>query len=161
MFHESSILARMKSPERSRPCRIAMRILVEDLADTRTVRLVGELDAFTAPEVLDALRHALVRRPTILAVDLSDVEFLGVGGLEVLLRMRRVAERGGTAFVLTGDTRPEVKRLLGIVGWGLTMLPRHISAASALGRPAARAAGGRARFSRRPRGFEPLRAVRS
>jgi anti-anti-sigma factor len=134
---------------------------VEDLADTRTIRPVGELDTVTAPELLKALRHALIRRPTILAADLSDVEFLGVAGLEVLLRMRRVAGRGGTAFVLTGDPRPQVTRLLGIVGLGVTTLPRRICGASASGRPATRAAGGRVRLSHGPRESAPMRAVPS
>jgi anti-anti-sigma factor len=151
----------MKSLDHSHPHGVSLRILVEDLADTRTIRPAGPLDTGTAPELLKVLRQALIRRPTILAADLSDVEFLGVAGLEVLLRMRRVAGRGGTAFVLTGDPRPEVARLLGIFGLGVTTLPRHITSASALGRPATRAAGGRVRRSHGPRGSAPMRAVPS
>jgi anti-anti-sigma factor len=138
-----------------------LRIRVEDQAGTTTVRPAGPLDTATAPELLKALRHALIRRPTILAADLSDVEFLGVAGLEVLLRTRRVAGRGGTAFVTTGDPRPEVTRLLDIVGLGVTPLPRHISSASAPGRPVTRAAAGRGRLSRDRRGIAPIRSVPS
>jgi anti-anti-sigma factor len=132
---------------------------VEDLAGTTTIRPVGPLDTITAPKLLTALRQALISRPTILAADLSDVEFLGVAGLDVLLRMRRVAGRGGTAFVLTGDPRSQVTRLLGIVGSGVTTLP--LSGASASGRPATRAAAGRVRLSHSPRGSAPMRSVPS
>lgn len=151
----------MKSLDRSHLHGVSLRIVVEDLADTRTIRPAGPLDTLTAPELLLALRQALVRRPTILAADLSDVEFLGVAGLEVLLRVHRAAERTGTDFVLTGDPSPQVARLLGIVGLGVTTLPCRIAGVSAFGLPATRAATGRVRLSHGPRGSARLRSVPS
>lgn len=151
----------MKSCDCAHPYCVPLRILVEDTADIRTIRPAGELDSFTAPELLEALQEALIRRPTILAADLTDVEFLGVAGLEVLLRTRRAAGRRGTAFVLTGNPIPAVTRLLGLFGLTVTTLPRHISGASALGRPATRTAGGRLRLADVRRGSAPMTAVPS
>ena len=53
----------------------------------------------------------------MVAVDLSDLEFLGVAGLSVLLEAEQFADERGTAVLLVGSPAPPVERLLGLVGW--------------------------------------------
>jgi anti-anti-sigma factor len=93
---------------------------IEDLGHVRIAHLHGKIDAFTAPTLRDVLRYELVRRLGTLAVDLSDLTFLGVSGLYGLVTMRRAAQRGGPALVLTGAASTMVTRLLGLVGWTVT-----------------------------------------
>jgi len=92
-------------------------------AGVRVVRLRGELDAFSAPSLRDDLRREVVARPAVVALDLSDLEFLGVAGLSVLLDMQQLADEAGTAMLLVGSPAPLVERLLGLVGWTVTTDP--------------------------------------
>ena len=95
-------------------------------AGVRVVRLRGELDAFSAPSLRDDLRREVVARPAVVALDLSDLsdlEFLGVAGLSVLLEMQQLADEAGTAMLLVGSPAPVVERLLGLVGWTVTTNP--------------------------------------
>jgi len=96
---------------------------VEDEAGARVVRLRGELDAFSAPSLRDDLRREVVARPAVVALDLSDLEFLGVPGLNVLVEMQQVADEAGTTMLLVGSPAPLVERLLGLVGWRVTTDP--------------------------------------
>ena len=83
------------------------------------VRLRGELDAFSAPSLRDDLHREVVARPAVVALDLSDLsdlEFLGVAGLSVLLEMQQLADEAGTSMLLVGSPAPPVERLLGLVG---------------------------------------------
>ena len=89
----------------------------------RVVRLRGELDAFSAPSLRDDLHREVVARPAVVALDLSDLEFLGVAGLNVLLEMQQLADEAGTAMLLVGSPAPLVERLLGLVGWTVTTDP--------------------------------------
>jgi len=70
----------------------------------RCVRVSGEIDSFTAPEMIEAvLRSALVE------LDLSEVTFMDSAGLHALMKLR--AERGSLRIVAIS---PRVKRLLEI-----------------------------------------------
>jgi anti-anti-sigma factor len=96
---------------------------VEDEAGVRVVRLRGELDAFSAPSLRDDLHREVVARPAVVALDLSDLKFLGVAGLNVLLEMQQLADEVGTAMLLVGSPPPLVERLLGLVGWTVAADP--------------------------------------
>jgi len=92
-------------------------------AGVRVVRRRGELDAFSAPSLRDDLRREVVARPAVVALDLSDLGFLGLAGLNVLLEMQQLADEAGTAMLLVGSPAPVVERLLGLVGWTVTTDP--------------------------------------
>jgi anti-anti-sigma factor len=92
-------------------------------AGVRVVRLRGELDAFSAPTLRDDLHREVAARPAAVAIDLSNLEFLGVAGLNVLVEMQQVADEAGTAMLLVGSPAPLVERLLGLVGWTVTSNP--------------------------------------
>ena len=96
---------------------------VDDEAGVRVVRLRGELDAFNAPSLRDDLHRDVVARPAVVALDLSDLEFLGLAGLNVPLEMQQLADEAGTAMLLVGSPAPVVERLLGLVGWTVTTDP--------------------------------------
>ena len=95
----------------------------EDEAGVRVVRLRGELDAFSAQSLRDDLHREVGARPEVLALDLSEVAFLGVAGLSVLLETQQLADEAGTAMLLVGSPVPLVERLLGLVGWTVTTDP--------------------------------------
>lgn len=100
-----------------------LRTIVENVSGVRVIRVLGEVDSSTVPRLRKVLARELFRRPAVLAVDLSELDFLGITGLDLLLRMHRVAEGAGSRLVLTGSPEPVVARLLGLVGWPVSSYP--------------------------------------
>ena len=75
-------------------------IRVTRAADVLVVRVAGELDMDTAPEVRAAVVSGLVGRPSALVLDLSGVSFFSSAGLSLLLETRDRVDR--LAVVATG-----------------------------------------------------------
>lgn len=107
----------------ARHARVAARDGVDHTAAVRLVRLRGEIDAFSAPYLRDDLRREVEARPALVAVDLSNLEFMGVSGLNVLIEVQQLADERGTALMLIGSPAPPVERLLGLIGWTITTDP--------------------------------------
>ena len=64
------------------------------------VRVQGEVDLYTAPQLWAALDAAIAGAPHELVIDLSDVTFLDSSGLSVLVRAhKRLAPFAGTVIV--------------------------------------------------------------
>jgi anti-sigma B factor antagonist len=60
--------------------------------DSATVlRVAGEVDLLTAPELKAEIEQALGAEPRVLVVDLSEVGFLGSSGLAVLVQAQELA----------------------------------------------------------------------
>ena len=55
------------------------------------VRVCGEVDLLTAPILRSELHHQLDWPPSVLVIDLTQVRFLGVSGIEVLIEVRERA----------------------------------------------------------------------
>lgn len=89
----------------------------DDLLDVRVVHLSGELDMVTAPYLWEDVRRQLADASCGVALELSELDFLGVGGLKILDDLRRSAAELGRVLLLTGRLQPAVARLLGLVGW--------------------------------------------
>src|SRR3954452_5653062 len=86
----------------------------ETAASLHTVRVSGELDQSTAPEMRTALDDALAAGANIL-IDLSDCEFIDSTGLSLLVEAKRDLDGGERRFgVCCPD--PNVRRLLELTG---------------------------------------------
>ena len=60
------------------------------------LQLTGEIDLHISPEVRQALRTIIEKKPKILVVDLAKVTFIDSSGLAVLIEgMQKVQEYGG------------------------------------------------------------------
>jgi len=64
------------------------------------VRVSGEIDSVTAPELQAFVVAASVSTPSGLGLDLSDVTFLDSSGVRVLVRLAQRAATAGTGFYL-------------------------------------------------------------
>jgi anti-anti-sigma factor len=81
------------------------RIRVELEADTVVLSAEGELDAFTAPALDQALAGGGIDRHERFLADLSRVSFLDSTALGLLVRtVKNVTERGGDARVVLPST---------------------------------------------------------
>ena len=78
-------------PENYRPPGFSVQ--PEALSDAPGVRVSGEVDLSTAPQLTAALERMISTTRGPLVVDLGDVEFVASSGISVLLRIRAVLGR--------------------------------------------------------------------
>lgn len=107
-----------------------MQIAVERLTGSAVVRVTGDLDVTTVPDLRLEL-NALLDGTTDVTVDLSGVSFLDATGLGVLVGAHRRAGRHGVAFELR-DPPHRIRRLLAV-----TRLDRVLRITSSLLDPVA------------------------
>ena len=82
------------------------------------VRLGGELDLCTAPEVASQLRHLLHTSPVeTVVVDLAGLSYCDCAGLNVFANAQRDAEPLGKRIVLVRP-RPILQRVFDLVQFG-------------------------------------------
>lgn len=79
------------------------------------VAVSGDLDMLTAPQLRDAVQAALGKDPTGLIVDLTNVEFLGSAGMQVLMETHNQTDDTETRFAVVAEG-PATSRPLKITG---------------------------------------------
>ncbi|GAA4866486.1 STAS domain-containing protein [Saccharopolyspora cebuensis] len=94
------------------------------------VHVAGDVDASTAPRLHELLAPRLSSVAETVVVDLSEVGFLGVAGLELLSHAQHRAAARGVAFRVV-DGPVCVDRALRAAGWTDAVAP-HPTVASAL-----------------------------
>lgn len=76
--------------------------------------LAGELDYPSAPEAFDCVDRLLAGHPKTLTFDLTRLEFLGSGGVSIILHAVSSFSESGT--VIIRKPAPDILRLLKIAG---------------------------------------------
>ncbi|EOD69241.1 STAS domain-containing protein [Amycolatopsis vancoresmycina] len=76
----------------------------------------GALDRVTAGDLATLVSDRLWATPGRLTLDLSEVDFLGVAGVEVLLRAALQAANGGTELLVVTGPNLIVRRALRVTG---------------------------------------------
>lgn len=107
-----------------------LEVNVQSASDGRAtvVRVDGDLDMATCPELADALERADVGKRTV--IDLSGCTFLDSSAVRVLVGAARASESaGGDVLLVTKD--PSILRILEIASVE-TMLPVHDTVESAV-----------------------------
>ena len=85
------------------------------LGRTKVIRVSGEIDALTAPELDAAIEASLTETPAAVVVDLSDVKFLASAGIAVLAAARERSDgRFGFGVVADGPATSRPLRLVGL-----------------------------------------------
>ena len=89
----------------------------EDEGALTTVAASGEVDAYTGPELLEALTDSLQQTggPTWLLVDLTEVQYLDSIGLGILVQAAKEAAQGEGAMAVACRT-PVVLKVFDISG---------------------------------------------
>jgi anti-anti-sigma factor len=77
-------------------------------ADGVWLRASGEIDVATVPVLIEQLRDALVTHDDLLVVDLGDVTFMGLAGVNALVD----AYHSAPTRVRLGHLHPAVRRVL-------------------------------------------------
>jgi anti-anti-sigma factor len=80
-----------------------------------TIIVRGDLDGGAIPEVAQAIAQAVSQVSAHVVLDLADVAFVDVAGLEFLVRARRRLAQGGGTLTVSRPTT-QVERLLAVCG---------------------------------------------
>jgi anti-sigma B factor antagonist len=88
-----------------------LRLDVEPAGDTTTVRVVGEVDLATSPQ----LRACLLGLDGAVEVDLGEVTFLDSSGLNALIGAKKHLDAGGGTLRLVGS-QPQVRAVFDVMG---------------------------------------------
>lgn len=75
----------------------------------------GDLDMLTAPQLREAVEATLSKSPAGLIVDLTEVDFLGSAGMQVLMEAHNQTDGTETRFAVVADG-PATSRPLKITG---------------------------------------------
>lgn len=100
------------SEDRSSGFEIALE---RDLAGVR-VRIVGELDLATAPELDRRIEELAGREQGRLLLDLGGVEFIDSSGLAAIIRAHQYADSNGHQITVRRGGSPQVQRILELTG---------------------------------------------
>ncbi|MFL5871810.1 MAG: STAS domain-containing protein [Solirubrobacterales bacterium] len=104
----------MQDPPRGRgPLQFELEAVVED--PRTTLRLAGELDAATVPELEVALARAERARAKEIVVDVERLTFIDSTGLQTLVALQRRLNGDGPELVVRRPTE-EVARMFSLVG---------------------------------------------
>lgn len=75
----------------------------------------GDIDLYTSADILATIHHAVHPGPPILVIDMSEVSFLSVTGLALLIVTKEETRKAGIELRLVASRR-EVLRPLQITG---------------------------------------------
>ena len=94
-------------------------VVVEDRDDPTVLRLEGEFDMVSAPDLLAAANDVLGRGEPNLVLDLSELSFLDSTGISTLLLLsRKAAALGGSVTLRSPSQRvQQVLRISGLTGY--------------------------------------------
>lgn len=104
----------------------AGRMQVSRLPGVTVVRLAGEIDAWVVETVCRPALAEAGRVGGALVVELPEVTFMDVAGLNLLVELRSRAKAAGLAFWLT-DPPDRVRRLARLAGLDALLLPQEAS----------------------------------
>lgn len=98
-----------------------MQVTVQETSEQKQVlvRVKGEIDVYTAPELKEKLLP-LAEQPIKIKVDLNGVEYMDSTGLGVFIGVMKTTKKTGGELILT-NMHPRVKRLFGITGLDAVM----------------------------------------
>lgn len=82
--------------------------------DVIVLAVRGDLDAFTGPQLSEAITDSLAETPAALVIDLSELDFLGSAGMSVLIVGNDVAG-SETRFAVVADG-PSTSRPMKTIG---------------------------------------------
>ena len=101
-----------------------LRIQIESGPAYACLKLEGELDIYTAPDLAEAIEKLEAAVPSLLIIDLADLTFVDATGLHILLEAhKRARNRRSCLFLLR--PRPMVQRVLQVTGLDRVLdLPR-------------------------------------
>lgn len=92
-----------------------LKIDIEESLNGRVVKLVGEVDVYTAPMLRDAIIPLTIKKNSKLIVDMTEVSYIDSTGLGVFIAAFKSSHQHMGSLKLIGVTE-KVERLFQITG---------------------------------------------
>ncbi|WP_100374539.1 STAS domain-containing protein [Bacillus sp. FJAT-45037] len=92
-----------------------LEITHKSLDNKEFVSVTGEIDAYTAPKLREALTPLAQQENKRIVVEMSNVQYIDSTGLGIFVGILKLADANGGSLVLTGVT-DRVYRLFAITG---------------------------------------------
>lgn len=89
---------------------------VERSGDVTTIRVVGEVDMSTAPQLAECVDGEIVSGVAKVVIDCADLQFMDSTGINVLIRAWGAMRGRATMPVVVTRLRPNVRRALEVCG---------------------------------------------
>lgn len=90
---------------------MALRVDIEESDGRCLIRVEGEVDLYSSPELRKAVTRALTRASAAVGVDLSAVAYMDSSGVATLIEGLREAGKGAVEFLLVAPSPPVMKVL--------------------------------------------------
>lgn len=93
-----------------------MNIKLENIGTTLVVKLTGEIDHHTAPEIRDVIdREISINNTKNVVLDFDGVSFMDSSGIGMIVgRYKQISARGGKVMLIR--VKPQVDKILEISG---------------------------------------------
>lgn len=91
----------------------ALDISTEQLDTATVIRIAGEVDLRTSPQLRSAVTERIADKPARVIVELGGVSYMDSSGVGTLVYLKREAERAGCRLVLAG-LQPRVRAVFEI-----------------------------------------------
>jgi anti-anti-sigma factor len=88
---------------------------VRSQGDTPILAVTGELDLASTPTLEQELERVRTKGPSLIIIDLRELEFMDSTGLSVLIRAHQQAQQGGYRLGIVNGSR-QIRRLLTLTG---------------------------------------------
>ncbi|HOD50311.1 MAG TPA: STAS domain-containing protein [Candidatus Hydrogenedentes bacterium] len=88
-----------------------MKTEVETRNHMCVVKVAGEVDLYSSPELRKAITKAVPAAEALAAVDLSGVTYMDSSGVATLVEGLRESDKKGIAFALVAPSQPVLKVL--------------------------------------------------
>ncbi|MBM7644679.1 anti-sigma B factor antagonist [Scopulibacillus daqui] len=93
-----------------------LRIVHEEVGSNKyIIKLIGEVDAYTAPDLREELIPLVEKGGDLITMDLSETEYMDSTGLGIIIAGLKAAKKSGSTLVV-GKMTPRVERLFKITG---------------------------------------------
>ena len=79
------------------------------------LRISGELDLASSPKLEEALERATATSPSLIIIDLRDLDFMDSTGLSVLIHAHQQAQQSGHRLGIVNGSQ-QIRRLLSLTG---------------------------------------------
>lgn len=86
----------------------------ENEGTTTRIRLAGELDTTTSPELRPVIEALQKDPPGVLALNLKDLDYISSAGLRCVFQMKKLLTSTGGRFVVS-EPSPQVRKVFDIV----------------------------------------------
>ncbi len=90
---------------------MGLTIESEQLLDERLIRVAGEVDLYSSPELRKAILQAMPSGDGRLSIDLSGVSYIDSSGVATLVEGLRAANENGAKFTLVAPSSAVIQVL--------------------------------------------------